>query len=209
LSIFSSGRRAFEGVYTTCFSLALFTLLATNVAHSQISIDSVTVFPQAVSQTGSQSASTQSFVLEINGKGFETITNMATVHVAVFPATGIAVDVLSRSQDNSKILAQFTAPVNYALEGLALTTGSNLAPFDLGTPACDFKTKVTLAPQITPKSQAGNKYGNGIAKNFYAVQVSIVNECPMAVVVPLGGMSVILDDLNAARQDSTCPGTES
>lgn len=152
-------------------------------------ITSVAVFPQAT-YTTSPGGSTQDFVLEINGTGFADITDISKVYVVVLPATGVTpspIPVLSRSLDGSKILAQFTAPANYALEEIALSTGSNLLPFSTGTLSCDFNSKVKLIPQMVPKSQAGNKYGNGVAKNFYAVQISIVNECPMAIVVPLGG----------------------
>ena len=70
--------------------------------------------------------------------------------------------------------------------------------------ACDFKSKVKLIPQMVPKSQAGNKYGNGVAKDFYAIQISIVNECPMAVVVPLGGITVAPNHAPANTDADAC-----
>jgi hypothetical protein len=167
-------------------------------------IVSVAVFPQAVSQSTSQATSTQDFVLEIKGTGLSSI-DMNNVHIAVLPATGVtSIQVLSRSLDNSKILAQFTAPANYALEEVALSAGSAFVTFSTGTSACEFKTKVKLTPQIVPKSQAGNKYGNGVAKNFHVVQLSIVNECPMAIVVPLGGISVSTPHQATASPDDAC-----
>jgi len=169
-------------------------------------IVSVAVFPQATSIT-SQTASTQDFVLEITGTGFAGIADISKVYIAVLPAAGVTpspIPVLSRSLDNSKILAQFTAPSNYALEEIALSTGSNLLSFSTGALSCDFKSKVKLIPQMVPKSQAGDKYGNGVAKNFYAVQISIVNECPMAIVVPLGGISVAANDVPASTDADEC-----
>lgn len=207
--------RTFGRIHSTSVFLALFTFLTTVAAHPQTAppapaapavpapaphIDSVAVFPQAVSQA----TSTQDFVLEINGTGFASI-DMNNVHIAVFPATAVtSIHVLSRSLDNSKILAQFTAPANYVLEEIALSTGSDLLPFNTGTVSCDFKSKVKLTPQMVPKSQAGNKYGNGVAKNFYAIQLSIVNECPMAIVVPLGGISVAANEPPADTDDDAC-----
>jgi hypothetical protein len=170
-------------------------------------ITSVVVFPQATSQTTSQAATTQDFVLEITGTGFAGIADMSSVHIAVLPATGVTptpIPVLSRSLDNSKILAQFTAPANYALEEVALSTGSSFVTFETGTLSCDFKSKVQLTPQIVPKKQAGDKYGNGVAKNFHAIQLSIVNECPMAIVVPLGGISVVTDHQAEQPVDNAC-----
>ena len=170
-------------------------------------ITSVVVFPQATTQNTSQGTTTQDFVLEITGSGFASITDMSSVHIAVLPATGVTpnpVPALSRSLDNSKILAQFTAPSNYTLQEVALSAGSSFVTFETGTLACEFKSQVKLTPQIVPKSQAGNKYGNGVAKNFYAIQLSIVNECPMAIVVPLGGISVVTDHQAAQAPDDAC-----
>jgi hypothetical protein len=87
---------------------------------------------------------------------------------------------------------------------VALSAGSSFVTFETGTLACEFKSQVTLTPQIVPKSQAGNKYGNGVAKNFYAIQLSIVNECPMAIVVPLGGISVVTDHQATQPLDDAC-----
>lgn len=195
-------------VQSKCFFLMFFVFFATVSVHAQaaaapptgapaveIKITSVAVFPQATSGT-SQAASTQDFVLEINGAGFESITDMSKVYIAVLPATSVPpmrIRALSRSLDNSKILAQFTASANYTLEEGVLSTGSDLIPFSTGVSSCNFDSKVKLVPQMVPKKQAADKYGNGVAKNFYAIQISVVNECPMAIVVPLGGMSVIAD----------------
>jgi hypothetical protein len=175
-------------------------------AATEPKISSVAVYPQAATQNTSQGA-TQDFVLEITGSGFASITDMNSVHIAVLPAAGVTpnpIPALSRSLDNSKILAQFTAPSNYTLQEVALSAGSSFVTFETGTLACEFKSQVKLTPQIVPKSQAGNKYGNGVAKNFYAIQLSIVNECPMAIVVPLGGISVVTDHQAAQAPDDAC-----
>lgn len=177
----------------------------TPVSPAEVKISSVVVFPQAASATTSQGATTQDFVLEITGSGFAGIADMSTVHIAVLPSTGVTptpIPVLSRSLDNSKILAQFTAPANYALQEVALSTGSSFVTFETRTLSCDFKSKATLTPQIVPKKQSGDKYGNGVAKNFHAIQLSIVNECPMAIVVPLGGISVVTDSQTAQRKQA-------
>jgi hypothetical protein len=177
-------------------------LEAPQPAAGEPKITSITVFPQAASQTTSQAASTQEFVLEIKGTGFSGI-DTHSVHVAVLPATGVTqpTQVLSGSPDNSTMLAQFTAPSNYVLAEVALSTGTTLLTSDTGTLSCDFNSKVKLTPQIVPKSQAGNKYGNGVAKNFHIIQISIVNDCPMAIVVPLGGMKVVPSILDPNSSD--------
>ena len=165
-------------------------------------ITSVVIFPQAASQ-----GKTQDFFLEIVGTGFGDIKDMSSVHIAVFPATDVkptSIPVLLRSADNSKIFAQFTAPTNYAVEEVALSTGSSFVTFDTGMTECDFKSKVRLIPQIVPKKQSGDKYGNGVAKTFHAIQLSIVNECPMAIVIPLGGISVVTDHQAAQPANDAC-----
>jgi hypothetical protein len=228
LSISAFNGRAFKRIYTTCLFLALFTFL-TRTAQSQAltqpqaaaagttsqpapqpqaaaaatapRISSVAVFPQSVPQTTSAQTPKSTFVLEINGTGFDSIADMNNLRIIVFPATdGGAVQVLSRSLDNSKILAQFTAPTNYALEQVALSlTGSSFVTFSTGTSACDFETKVKLKPQIVPRNQAGNKYGNGVATNFHVIQLSIVNECSMPIVMPLAGITVVPDPPTTAN----------
>lgn len=165
-------------------------------ATTDVKITSVAIFPQAMDGTA-QAAATQNYLLEITGTGFASITDMSKVHIVVLPATGVTpspIPALSRSLDNSQILALFSAPTSYTLEEIALSTGSELLQHNVGSLSCDFDSKAKLIPQIVPKDQAGNKYGNGVAKNFYAVQISIVNECPMAIVVPLGGITIETKD---------------
>ena len=214
-----------------------FTLTGTGSAATKPTIKSVAVYPQAMitasqttsttsqtttttsqttttasqtTTTASQVPSTQAFLLEITGEGFGDIADIGKVFIAVLPATGVApspIPALSLSLDKTTILAQFTAPTNYALEEVALSTGSNLLPFNVGASSCDFNSKVSLIPQLVPKGQAGIKYGNGVAKNFYAIQISIVNECPMAIVVPLAGILVVADEPSPTQAPSEAAAT--
>lgn len=198
-------------------ALSLFSIFAL-VAHPQaapvpppapppaVTVSSVTVFSQSP-VPGAAAAAQQNFVLEIVGTHFELIPDMNTVSIAVVPSAGVSpnpIKALSRSSDNTKIIGQFTAPSAYTLQEVVLSTGAQLFPVSTGTLACDFESKVTLVPQIVPKSQAGNKYGNGVAKNFYVIQISVVNECPMAIVIPLGGISVAADDPPGATEPAEC-----
>jgi hypothetical protein len=154
--VLSNGALAFVSIlFVTNLSLAQGTPAPAPAAAGP-TITSVVVFPQALSNT-SQPPTTQDFVLEITGTGFASITDMSTVHIAVLPSTGVTptpIPVLSRSIDNSKILAQFNAPANYVLEEVALSTGADFVTFATGTSSCDFKSKVTLTPQIVPRHPA-------------------------------------------------------
>jgi hypothetical protein len=101
--------------------------------------------------------------------------------------------------DKSKLFAQFTAPANYALEQVALSlTGTSFVTFNSGVVSCDFGSKVLLTPQIVSNNQSKTKYGNGVAANFHVVQLSMVNQCPMTLVVPLAGIRVVPTGINAS-----------
>jgi hypothetical protein len=156
-------------------------------------ITSAVLFPEAASQASS--SSTQDFILEISGNNLDKISDINKAYIGVLPPTGVdpAQIPVFYSQDKSRLLAQFAAPTNYSLQGVTLWTGSALQMLSTGALSCDFKSKVTLTPQIVPKDQAGNKYGNGVAKNFFAIQISIVNECPVAIIVQLAGIRVIVN----------------
>jgi hypothetical protein len=176
------------------------------VAPPAVTVTSVAVFSQST-VADAAGAATQTFILEVTGTNFDQIADMGRVSIAVMPSAGVSpnpIRVLSRSLDNTKIIGQFTAPPTYTLQEVVLSTGAELFPISTGTLACDFRTKVRLVPQIVPKSQAGNKYGNGVAKNFYAIQISVVNECPMAIIIPLGGISVAADDAPSASDPAEC-----
>jgi hypothetical protein len=166
-------------------------------------VDGVTVFEQSQAQSASTQSQQSNYVLEIRGTGFDSIQDLNAVRIIVFPASGVTgTQVLSRSLDNSKILTQFTAPPNFTLQQVALSlSGSNFVTFDTGTSACNFNEKVKLAPQLVPENQAEDKYGHGVAKNFHIVQLSFVNECPMAIVVPLAGIKVVPGRLPGAGVD--------
>ncbi len=167
------------------------------------------MFSQPIPQTASTQTPKSTFVLQVSGTGLANI-DMDTLRIIVLPATGVeGFKVLGRSQDNSGILAQFTAPANYVLEQVALSTASSsFVAFSIG--ACDFGSKVKLKPQTVPKGQAGNKYGNGVANGFHVIQLSIVNECSMPIVVPLAGIAVVPDPPTSANPvdlDDKCAGT--
>jgi hypothetical protein len=155
-------------------------------------VNSVVVFPQAA-QIGQKATSGQTsiFVLEIKGKNFGTV-DMDKLRIIVFPATDDGmVGVLSRSLDNSTIFAQFSAAANYVLEQVALSfADSSFVTFNTGSASCDFQQNVTVMPQIVSQGQSKTKYGDGVAANFHVIQVSIVNKCPMPIMVPLAGFSI-------------------
>src|SRR5580704_3480044 len=94
-------------------------------------ITSVSLLSQT-SSTVSSGTTAQEYVLEIVGTGFGNIANMDNASVAVLPQTIVSanpITTLSRSADGTKIFAEFTASTGYTLQGITLSTGSNLLPF--------------------------------------------------------------------------------
>jgi hypothetical protein len=157
-------------------------------------VDSVALFPEAT-QTGQSGISTSSvaaqnsFVLEVRGKNFSSL-DPKTVRVIPVPASGVTdLAVSSISTDGTKLFIEFNAPATYALKQVVLSiSNSAFLTFDTGTESCDFKNAVSVVPEVLPENQSKTKYGNGIGTNFYAIQLSLVNTCPMPVDIPLAGI---------------------
>jgi hypothetical protein len=158
---------------------------------ANIAIKSVSVFPQAPSAS-QKTGPAQEFVLEVQATGLDKV-DLKNVHLVTFPAQGVTQpqQIFSTGPDNTTLFAPFKAAPDYLVSQVALSTDDSLVAFDVGGEACDFGTKVVLTPQIVPFHQAENKYGNGVAKNFHAIQISIVNQCSTAIIVPLAGLKIV------------------
>jgi hypothetical protein len=178
-------------------------------------IDTVTVFsqanPTAQNATAAAAPAQSSFVLEVVGKNFVGI-DPKTVQVIPLPASGVSgLAVSSISSDGTKIFAEFTAPSTYVLNQVALSiSGSTFLSFDTGAVGCDFAKNVSVTPQLIPEGQSKTKFGNGIGTNFFEIQVSIVNKCPMPIDIPLAGIMVEANDegsLKAAQAGAQNSGT--
>ncbi len=166
-------------------------------------ISSVALFPQSQA-TDQQSKGSQDYLVVIKGVNLDKLSNLKQGAIAPIPSTNVTGGTgLSLTPDRTGIIGQFTAPTNYSMEGLTLSANSSLISYTDTTPSCDFQNKVKMSAQTVPKSQAGDKYGNGVAKNFHAIQLSLVNECPMAVIIPLAGIRVVIDGQQNAATGPT------
>lgn len=158
---------------------------------SAVSIDSVTVFQQTSSDAKQAPGPTQMFVIEIKGTGLNT----TGLQVAVFPAKdvkGLATLPASAADAPTTMRVTFTAPPTYLLEEVAvLQPGSGPVVHTVEGSACDFQQHVETTFSVVPRDQAKDKYGNGIAANFYVVQLSIVNGCTIPITVPLAGIKIL------------------
>lgn len=156
----------------------LFVTLSAATATCQ-EITKVTVFQQ------SASTDPQTIILEVTG------TNLASQNeqprVIVFPAVD-SVKVISA--DATVVRAQFTASEKYILKSIALSYANVTKSQDIKQTACDKDGEIVSDYNFLADHQVKEKYGNGVNKNFYVLQLSIVNKCTLPLVVPLAGIKI-------------------
>jgi hypothetical protein len=150
---------------------------------------------QKITSVSALSDSTQTglsmHVSEINGSGFLTLGAVkSAIPIYIAPNDGIT-DLAAEIVSDTLIEAHFMAGPDYTLQSIVLAPTGGKAAISFVVPAnvCR-KEDVSVKYEIVPWDQAKNALGNGIAKNFYVVQLSIVNGCAKKIVVPLGGVSV-------------------
>jgi hypothetical protein len=146
-------------------------------------------------------------ISEVNGSGFLTLgAAKSVVPIYVAPSDGVT-DLTAEIVSDTLIEAHFTAGPDYALQSVVFApTGKPALAFVLPAITCK-KEDVSVKYEIVPLEQAKNALGNGIAKNFHVVQLSIVNGCAKKLLVPLAGVSVDpiwhKDTTSSCRKDVT------
>jgi len=135
---------------------------------------------------------TQSYIhgLNIAGNGFLKLGNANdVVPVYVAPTAGVS-DLEARIVSDTLISARFTADKDYQMTSVVMApTGKPPLSYVLAPVTCkreDFQVQY----EVTPANMARNTFGNGIAKNYLVVQVSLVSKCSTKVIVPLGGILI-------------------
>lgn len=168
------------------FAVSLSVCLLSVFAWSQ-QISSVTVYQQMGS-----GADAQTFILEIHGTGLTPADDAPTV--VVFPSNSPNANPKVLKEDNpdgTLLRAQFTASASYDLREIAVAYGkAPAASYSIKEATCKLGDKVSASWEFVPKDQVKNKYGNGVAKNFHVIQLSIVNQCPVSIIVPLAGITI-------------------
>jgi hypothetical protein len=124
-----------------------------------------------------------SFVVEITGTN---LLSPETPRVLVFPSTGTTVTVLQTSAQAIRV--ELGAPENYALTEVALSYSTGTQSKAAAITTCNTDDQVKREFFYVPFEQASKKYSRGVAINFDVIQVSIVNECPLPVLIPLAGI---------------------
>jgi hypothetical protein len=116
-------------------------------------------------------------------------TNLAVPdkpRLVILPA---AVDLNLQLIDENEIVIHYklVAPENYAPAEIALSYAGSAVSKSVANTTCtgdDIEKKFSYVPP----SQAKEKYGTGVGKNFRVIQISIVNRCTLPVLIPLAGI---------------------
>jgi len=165
--------------------ILLLTLIFCDLAWCQgaaatATITKATIFEQI--DTGSSLG----FVVRIEGTN---LNQPEAPRVVLLPSAGIT-QRDAPVATATLVTMNFTAPRTYVpLEVTLSYTSGPVSANIVGTacaPDVDVKQNYFYVPQV----QAKEKYGNGISTNFDVFQVSIVNECPLPVLVPLAGVTL-------------------
>jgi hypothetical protein len=178
----------------TAFTLTL--LLAASGWGQQIT--SVTTFQQTAI-----SGSSQSFILEIHGTNLSPTGDSARVLIFPSNAPEPSPSMLSSATDGTILRAQFSAPASYVLQQVTLSYAASSLSYTITTAKCETGTNVSSEYAFVSQDQVKNKYGNGVAKNFHVIQLSIVNQCPVSIIVPLAGIRIVPQITVAATGQTT------
>ena len=149
-------------------------------ASGQAAITKATIFKQI--DTGDSLG----FVVKIEGTN---LTSPENPRVLLLPSTGVDSPGVP-TYSGTLITMSFTAASTYVpLEvTLSYSTGP-VAKAVTGT-ECAPNVDVSKSYLLEPEDQVAKKYGHGVSKNFDVIQISVVNKCPIPVLVPLAGISV-------------------
>jgi len=158
----------------------LLSALSCGVAWSQASITKATIFKQI------DKGSSLGFVVKIEGSNLTTPENP---RVLLLPSTGITQQDPPTYSATSITMA-FTAASSYVPVEVTLSYSTGPVPKAVSGTECASDVDVSKSYQVEPENQVAKKYGHGVSKNFDVVQISIVNTCPVAVLVPLAGIDL-------------------
>lgn len=177
------------GISQRCFGLLVKSfpgyVLITCVLAGPVCLRSATTPKVTVFSPTTSGDAQETLIIEISGTNLNTPD---APRILVFPATNTG-EVTTLDSSATLIHAKFSAPKNYILEEVVLShsTGAPLT-ISVTRTTCIPEADIKLTYNLVTENQAKNKYGDGVAKNFDVFQLSMVNECPMPVVVPLAGI---------------------
>lgn len=158
--------------------ILLFALVACREGRGQAVISGASVLKEI--GTGPSLA----FVIRIAG------TNLATPEnprVVIFPSTGIT-STNPPVITPTLVTTSFTASRTYVPLEVTLSYSTGPVTKEIAGTSCAPDIDVDKHYFYVPQAQVAKKYGNGVAKNFDVIQVSVVNKCPLPILIPLAGV---------------------
>lgn len=138
--------------------------------------------------TDQQQSKSYVHVLNISGTDFLKLgAANTTIPAFVAPSAGtVNAQILS----DTVIEARFTADTDYQLKSIVIApAGKSSLSFVVPEITCK-PDDILVQYEIAPVNQAKNTFGNGLAKNYHIIQLSIVSKCGRKIVVPLGGVRI-------------------
>ena len=163
--------------------LCFFTVVSAPLVWGQAAIASVNVLSQS-----NAAGATKLLVVEVAGVNLLPIPATPPTVLIVPGVLGASTPVNTPS--NNLISAQFTVPKDYQLSQVVLSypTGGSVSK-DVATPPCS-DSDIVRTFNFISNDKVKNTFGNGVAKSFYVVKLSIVNKCSQGIVVPLAGITL-------------------
>jgi len=166
------------GLQTTL--AAVFLTAFASIAWGQAAITKATIFKQI------DKGDTLGFVVQVEGTN---LTSPENPRIVLLPSTGVT-NPGPPSYTPTLITMTFTASNTYVPVEVTLSYTTGLVGKSITGTECAPDVDVTKSFLVEPEDQVAKKYGHGVSKNFDVVQVSIVNTCPLPVLVPLAGISL-------------------
>lgn len=111
-----------------------------------------------------------------------------TPQVSLLPQPATSVTVTSTSTSN--VMLSFNAPLGFSITQAVLSYKSGLtieSPSYAAT-TCQFDKDINSTFQLVDAASAKTMFGAGAASNFRLIKLSIVNQCPLPITIPLAGI---------------------
>lgn len=166
-------------------SIVSLILLTGGTGWGQAKITKATIFKQI------DKGNSLGFVVQIEGTN---LTGPENPRVVLLPSTGIT-ERDTPVYTATLITMSFTASSTYVPLEVTLSYTSGPVGAAITGTDCAPDVDVVKSYFLVPEEQVSKKYGHGVAKNFDVVQISIVNKCPLPVLVPLAGISLTISKL--------------
>jgi len=153
--------------------------------------------------TDPQQTQTYTHVVNINGTDFLKLGKATdSIQIYLAPSDGVA-SLAGEIVSDTLIEGRFTAAADYQVKSVIVApTGKPALSLVVPDVTCK-PNDIQVQYEMTPYDQVKNLFGNGLAKNYHVIQVSIVNNCAKKIVVPLGGVRIVPEWHSGTKGKST------